>query len=166
MTEETAKRVPEVRSKYLRRQLKRRKHRKSVVASMPQLLQIILALHKNKRTYDTRSATVTVMQELETRYAALKTQPPSKRSTRPSAIVDPSGEFTDDTTRQRHATLARDAMNREPLHQNISTNEHPHQAAERGACLTPEGCASSRSASSNGSFSESQSSGVSSDHHA
>ena len=163
MTEETAKRVPEVRTKYLRRQLKRRK---SVVASMPQMLQLILALHKDTRTYETRSATVMVMQELETRYAALKTQTPSRRSTRPSAIVDPSGEFADDTTRERHETLARDAMNREPLHQNISTNEHRHQAAERGACLATEGCASSRSASSNGSFSESQSSGVSSDHHA
>ena len=74
MSEETARRVPEVRCKYLRRQLKRRKHRKNVVAAIPQVLQLILALHKEKRTYETRATTVNEMQELETRYAALKAQ--------------------------------------------------------------------------------------------
>jgi transposase len=86
MTEETSRRVPEIRCKYLRRQLKRRKHLKNVIAAIPQLLQLILALHKEKRTYETRPTTETEMRELETRYAALKAQTASaKRVRQPNA---------------------------------------------------------------------------------
>ena len=74
MTEETSKRVPEIRCKYLTRQLKRRKHRKNVVASIPQLLQLIVALNRDRRTYQLRDETVAEMKKLEQRYAVLKTQ--------------------------------------------------------------------------------------------
>lgn len=73
MAEETAKRVPEVRCKYLRRQLKRRKHVKNVVAAVPQLLQIIIAMEKHQRTYELRPEAVALMHELEEQYNALKT---------------------------------------------------------------------------------------------
>jgi len=72
MTEETAKRVPEVRCKYLRRQLKRRKHVKNVVATVPQLLQLIVAMEKHQRTYELHPETVAEMHELEERYTQLK----------------------------------------------------------------------------------------------
>lgn len=72
MTEETAKRVPEVRIKYLRRQLKRRKHVKNVVAAVPQLLQLIVAMEKHQRTYELRPEAVAAMHELEERYTELK----------------------------------------------------------------------------------------------
>lgn len=78
MTEETAKRVPEVRCKYLKRQIKRRKHRKNVVAAIPQLLQLIVALDREKRLYEKREQSVNEMQELEQRYAAIKAQSPSQ----------------------------------------------------------------------------------------
>jgi transposase len=78
MTEETAKRVPEVRCKYLRRQLKRRRHRKNVVAAIPQLLQLIVALNRDKRTYEPRSETVGVLKNLEERYTTIKKQSPPK----------------------------------------------------------------------------------------
>jgi len=78
MTEETSSRVPEIRCKYLTRQLKRRKHRKNVIASMPQLLQLIVALNRDNRLYEKREETVNTMHELERRYAALKAQSSSQ----------------------------------------------------------------------------------------
>ena len=72
MAEETAKRVPEVRIKYLRRQLKRRKHVKNVVASVPQLLQLIVAMEKHQRAYTERPEAVATMHELEAQYEELK----------------------------------------------------------------------------------------------
>lgn len=72
MTEETAKRVPEVRIKYLRRQLKRRKHVKNVVAAVPQLLQLIIAMEKHQRTYELHPEAVARMHELEQQYEELK----------------------------------------------------------------------------------------------
>jgi transposase len=78
MTEETAKWVPEVRAKYLRRQIKRRKHRKNVVASSPQLLKLIIALVKERRHYELRQDKVTEVRKLEAQYADIKEQ--SKRT--------------------------------------------------------------------------------------
>ena len=72
MTEETAKRVPEVRCKYLRRQLKRRKHVKNVVASVPQLLQLIVALEKHQHPYELHPEAVATMNKLEEQYQELK----------------------------------------------------------------------------------------------
>lgn len=81
MTEETAKWIPEVRAKYLRRQIKRRKHRKNVVASSPQLLKIIMALVKQGRPYELRQDKVSEMRKLEAQYAEIKQQ--SKRTKSP-----------------------------------------------------------------------------------
>jgi transposase len=74
MAEETAKRVPEVRVKYLRRQLKRRKHVKNVVASIPQLLQLIMAMEKHRSPYRTRPEVLIELKELEEKYRVLKVQ--------------------------------------------------------------------------------------------
>jgi hypothetical protein len=68
MTEETARCVPEVRCKYLTRQLHRRRHRKSVIASTPQLLQLIVALTREQRPYQTREAGCDKLKELEQQY--------------------------------------------------------------------------------------------------
>ena len=70
--------MPEVRCKYLKRQLKRRKHRKNVVAAIPQLLQLIIALDRDKRPYEPRPERLAELKELEQRYAELKAQSPSK----------------------------------------------------------------------------------------
>ncbi len=78
MTEETAKWVSEVRAKYLRRQIKRRKHRKNVVASTPPLLKIIMALVKEGRRYELRQDKLSEMRKLEAQYAEIKQQ--SKRT--------------------------------------------------------------------------------------
>jgi transposase len=72
MTEETAKWVPEVRAKYLRRQIKRRKHRKNVVASTPQLLKLIMALVKENRHYEVRTDRLSEVRKLELEYNRIK----------------------------------------------------------------------------------------------
>jgi hypothetical protein len=72
MTEETAKWVPEVRAKYLRRQIKRRRHRKNVVASTPQLLKLIMALVKEQRRYELHQDSVAEVRKLEAQYAEVK----------------------------------------------------------------------------------------------
>lgn len=74
MTEETAKRVPEVRIKYLRRQLKRRNHVKNVVAAVPQLLQVIVAMEKHQHSYTERPEAVATMHDLEAQYEERKAQ--------------------------------------------------------------------------------------------
>jgi transposase len=72
MTEETAKWIPEVRNKYLRRQLKMQRHRKNVIASVSQLLKLIMALCKENRTYESRSESLAAMMLLEKQYTELK----------------------------------------------------------------------------------------------
>ncbi len=72
MTEETARWIPEVRIKYLHRQLKSRKHRKSIIASTPQLLKLIMALVKENRLYESRPETLAEMKALEQQYTELK----------------------------------------------------------------------------------------------
>jgi type VI protein secretion system component VasF len=65
MTEETAKWVPEVRIKFLRRQLKSSKYRKNIIASTTPLLKLIMAMVKEQRPYQMRSETVDQMRALE-----------------------------------------------------------------------------------------------------
>jgi len=52
MTEETAKYIPEVRVKFLKRQLDKRKYRKTIVACSSNLLKLIFALVRDNRQYD------------------------------------------------------------------------------------------------------------------
>jgi transposase len=72
MTEETAERVPEVRIKYLRRQLKHRWHVKNVIAATPQLLQLIVSMERHQHAYQLHEQSVTELQTLESQYAQLK----------------------------------------------------------------------------------------------
>lgn len=65
MAEETVKWIPEVRIKFLRRQLKSSKYRKNIVACTTPLLKLIMALVKEQRPYQMRSETLTQMRVLE-----------------------------------------------------------------------------------------------------
>jgi hypothetical protein len=65
MAEETAKWIPEVRIKFLRRQLKSSKYRKNIIASTSPLLKLIMVLVKEQRPYQMRSETVDQMRALE-----------------------------------------------------------------------------------------------------
>lgn len=79
MTEETAKYIPEVRIKFLRRQLKSRQYRNNLVACVPELLKLIVNLVQDKRHYhEPEPAKLVTLTELETRYE----QVTSKKSRR------------------------------------------------------------------------------------
>lgn len=52
MTEETAKYIPEVRVKFLKRKLAKRKYKKTMVACASNLLRLIFALVRDNRPYD------------------------------------------------------------------------------------------------------------------
>jgi transposase len=72
MAEETAKWIPEVRIKFLRRQLKSCKYRKNIIASTSPLLKLIMVLVKEQRPYQMRSETLDQMRALEQQVAQRK----------------------------------------------------------------------------------------------
>jgi transposase len=65
MTEETSKWIPEVRIKFLRRQLKSCKYRKNIIASSAPLLKLIMSMVKEQRPYQYKDETLAQMKALE-----------------------------------------------------------------------------------------------------
>ena len=68
--------IPEVKLKYLRRQMHHAKHRKNVVACIPVLLKIIVAMIRENRPYQLREEKI---QELENLCQALAAQKNNKK---------------------------------------------------------------------------------------
>jgi transposase len=79
MTEETARYLPEVRIKYLRRYLNTKsKYRKNIIACSSTLLKLIVALVKERRPYELRDEKVKQLNELEKQYQEYKNNNKSK----------------------------------------------------------------------------------------
>lgn len=74
MTEETMKYIPEVRIKYLKRQLKKQIYRKNLVACVPQLLKLIFSLLKENRYYEYDQERVLEMERLDQQYQIVKAE--------------------------------------------------------------------------------------------
>lgn len=72
MAEGMAKYIPEVRNKFLNRQLKRPCYRKNIVASITVMLNLILAVVNANRTYEFRKESMLKMQTLDIDYQKLK----------------------------------------------------------------------------------------------
>lgn len=73
MSEETAKYIPEVRVKFIKRQLSKRKYRKNIVAVSSNLLKLIMALVRENREYEPRgNSSVEQLYDLESKYKELK----------------------------------------------------------------------------------------------
>ena len=73
MTEETARYLPEVRMKYLRRYINTKsKYRKNIIACSPVLLRLIVALVKENRPYEFYPEKVKELEELEKKYKELR----------------------------------------------------------------------------------------------
>ena len=70
MCEQTSRSVPEIRIKYLRRQLHKQCHRKSLIACAPILLKLITQLAKEQRLYEFRDNKVDQAKRLEYEYEA------------------------------------------------------------------------------------------------
>jgi len=70
--------TPEVRTKFLRRQLKRKSYRKNIFAASSILLRLMMALIKDKRKYETREESLKELAKLEKKYN------PEKKDTKKS----------------------------------------------------------------------------------
>jgi hypothetical protein len=68
MTTQTARFMPEVRIKFLRRQIKKKSYRKNIIASSSILLRLLMVLIKEKRKYELREDKVNEMEKLELKY--------------------------------------------------------------------------------------------------
>jgi transposase len=68
MTTQTARFVPEVRIKFIKRQLKNRSYRKNIIASSSVLLKILMSLIKDKRKYEYRDDKVKELAKFELKY--------------------------------------------------------------------------------------------------
>jgi transposase len=78
MTEETMKYIPEVRIKYLKRQLKKQIYRKNLVSCVPQLLKLIFSLLKENRYYEYYEERVAEMEKLNIQYQVVKAERAAK----------------------------------------------------------------------------------------
>ena len=81
MTKETIKYTPEVRIKYLKRQMKRYNYTKNIIACSGQLLQLIMALIKDNRHYEYFPENQSLVWELEYHYEKIKKDRNRKRKT-------------------------------------------------------------------------------------
>ena len=86
MCEQTSRSVPEIRIKYLRRQLHKPCYRKSLIACVPVLLKLIMTLVKEQRPYEFRDEKVAEMKRLEREYDAKK----AKKKKRPKRQQQPA----------------------------------------------------------------------------
>lgn len=88
MTEETMKYIPEVRIKYLKRQLKKQVYRKNLVACIPQLLKLIFSLLKENRHYKPNEVRLAEMEKLDIQYQVVKAERAAKHRKHKSTIKE------------------------------------------------------------------------------
>ena len=72
MAEQTARTIPEIRIKYLKRQIKQPGYRMSLIACVPVLLKLIMTLVKEQRIYEDREDRIAEVRRLERIYDAQK----------------------------------------------------------------------------------------------
>jgi len=72
MAEETARYVPEVRMKFLRRQIKKQVYRKNIIAASTPLLKLIVAMVRDNKIYQPNSYNINAVHLLEQQYQELK----------------------------------------------------------------------------------------------
>jgi hypothetical protein len=74
MTEEAAKYIPEVRIKFITRQLQRPLYRKNIVACVPVLLRLMMSVAKEQRMYEVHPEKLKQLESLEKQYQQTKQQ--------------------------------------------------------------------------------------------
>ena len=80
MAEETKNHIPEVRIRYLKRQMKQPRYRKNVIAVCSNLLKLIAALVKEKHEYQYKQEKQKELTELEEKYKEFKKKKKYKKS--------------------------------------------------------------------------------------
>jgi len=81
MTTQTARFIPEVRIKFLKRQLTKKCYRKNIIAASSVLLKILMALIKEKRKYEFREDKVKEMKLLDKKYERAEKKNTRKKKT-------------------------------------------------------------------------------------
>jgi transposase len=79
MSEETKNYIPEVRIRYLKRQMKQPRYKKNVIAVSSNLLKLLMVLIKENRTYSYRPDKLKEVELLETQYQEFKDKKKNKR---------------------------------------------------------------------------------------
>jgi transposase len=79
MTEETKNHIPEVRIKFLKRQMKQARYTKNIVACSSNLLKLIVALIREKRTYVFNQEKLKELEKLEIEYQTFKENKSNKK---------------------------------------------------------------------------------------
>ena len=80
MAEETKNHIPEIRIRYLKRQMKQSRYRKNVIAVCSNLLKLIAALVKEKHEYQYKQEKQKELTELEEKYKEFKKKKKYKKS--------------------------------------------------------------------------------------
>lgn len=80
MAEETKNHIPEIRIRYLKRQMKQARYKKNVVACASNMLKLIMAMLKDKHTYQYRDKSVEELKQLEEKYQEFKNKKKIKKS--------------------------------------------------------------------------------------
>jgi len=86
MTTQAARYMPEVRIKFLKRQIKKKSYRKNIFAASSILMRILMALIKEKRTYELRDDKVQEMEKLELKYNPEKKEKKSRKRNKKKVI--------------------------------------------------------------------------------
>lgn len=80
MAEETKNHIPEIRIRYLKRQMKQDRYKKNVVASASNMLKLITSMFKDKHTYLYREDSLEELKLLEVKYLEFKNKKKMKKS--------------------------------------------------------------------------------------
>jgi len=87
MSTQTARFMPEVRIKFLTRQIKKKSYRKNIFAASSILMRILMVLIKEKRTYELRDDKVKEMERLELKYNPDKEKKKKSRKRNKKKVV-------------------------------------------------------------------------------
>jgi transposase len=80
MAEETKNHIPEIRIRFMKRQMKQARYKKNVVASSSNMLKLIMSMFKNNHTYQYREESVEELKLLEVKYLDFKNKKKLKKS--------------------------------------------------------------------------------------
>jgi transposase len=72
MATQVVRHVPEIRIKFIKRQLRKKSYRKNIVACIPWLLKLLMALIKEKRAYVYKEEAILELNKLELKYTDMK----------------------------------------------------------------------------------------------
>jgi transposase len=80
MAQETKNHIPEIRIRFIKRQMKQARYKKNVVASSSNMLKLIMSMFKNNHTYQYREESVEELKLLEVKYLDFKNKKKIKKS--------------------------------------------------------------------------------------